>query len=68
MNLAFGTYLFTLQSDFLHGADSFISPLKTGVLRTFITLKNTSPQPGLNPRTFEPMATTLLQHRGEFPI
>jgi hypothetical protein len=35
----------------LHEADGFTSPLKEGVLRTFIALKIHRPRPGLNPRT-----------------
>jgi hypothetical protein len=41
-----------------HGTDGFTSPPKEIVLRIF------SPQPGLNPRTLGPVASTLpLDHR-----
>jgi hypothetical protein len=33
---------------------------KEGVLRIFIALKNPSPQPGLNPRPLDPVASTLI--------
>jgi hypothetical protein len=41
-----------------HGASGFTSPLKESVLWIFITLKNPSPQPELNPRTLGPVAST----------
>jgi hypothetical protein len=41
-----------------HGTFSFTSHPKEGVLRIFITLKNPSPQPGLNPQPLGPVAST----------
>jgi hypothetical protein len=35
-------------------------PAKEDVLRTFIAIKNSSPRPGLNPRTIGPMTSTLI--------
>jgi hypothetical protein len=43
------------DSDLRHGTGSFTSPLKKGVLRNFFAIKN----PGLNPRTLVPEASTL---------
>jgi hypothetical protein len=43
-----------------HGASSFASLPKEGLLRIFITLKNPSPQPGLNPRPLGPVASALI--------
>jgi hypothetical protein len=42
-----------------HGTSGFTSNLKEGVLWIFITLKNPSPHPGLNPRPLGPVASTL---------
>jgi hypothetical protein len=42
-----------------HGTSRFTSHLKENVLRIFITLKNLSPQPGLNPRPLGPVASTV---------
>jgi hypothetical protein len=44
-----------------HGSsyEYFTSPLKEGVLRIFIALKNPSPLPGVKSRTLGPMAVTL---------
>jgi hypothetical protein len=66
-------YEFSLRSIFVHtskgfltcrkmlrGASGFISPLTEGVLLIFIALKNPSPQPGFNPRTFGQMAGTII--------
>jgi hypothetical protein len=47
-----------------HGTDGFTSPPKEGVLRIFLPLKIRRLQPGLNPRTRVPKASTLsLHHR-----
>ena len=47
-----------------HGTDGFTSPPKEGVLRIFSPLKIRRLQPGLNPRTWVPKASTLpLDHR-----
>jgi hypothetical protein len=47
-----------------HGADGFTSPPKEGVLGIFSPLKIRQLQPGLNPQTWVPKASTLpLQHR-----
>jgi hypothetical protein len=40
-----------------HGTDSFTSPPKEGVLRTFSPLKIRRPRPGLNARTWVPNAS-----------
>jgi hypothetical protein len=40
-------------------ASCFTSPPKEGVRRIFSALKNQSHLPGLNPRTLEPMTSTL---------
>jgi hypothetical protein len=65
-NLAFKVSSFTLQSDFLlavksydMGADGFTSCPKEGVLRIFISLKNPSPQLGLNLQTLGPISSIL---------
>ena len=42
-----------------HGTDGFTSPPKEGVLRIFSLLKIRRLQPGLNPRTWVPKASTL---------
>jgi hypothetical protein len=42
-----------------HGTSGSTSPPKEGVLQMFITLKNPSPRPGLNPWTLGPVASTL---------
>jgi hypothetical protein len=42
-----------------HGASSFTSYLKEGVLRIFIALKNPSSRLDLNPQSLGPMASTL---------
>jgi hypothetical protein len=58
-------FFHTLYSSFMcckilqHGASSFTFPLKEGELQFFITLKNPSPQPGLNPQSLGTMASTL---------
>jgi hypothetical protein len=68
-----GNYEFSLRTIFIHtlkwfstsrkilrhGADGITSPPKEGVLWTFIALKNASPWTGLNPRTLDPMTSTL---------
>jgi hypothetical protein len=66
MDLAFETSLFTLQSDFLHALKTYnmgpmfaTSLLKESMLRIFISFKNPSPWPNLNPRTLNPMASML---------
>jgi len=47
-----------------HGTDGFTSPPKEGVLRIFSSLKIRWLQPGLNPWTWVPKASTLpLDHR-----
>jgi hypothetical protein len=43
-----------------HGTSSFTSHPKEGLLRIFISLKNPSPRPGLNPRPLDPVASRLL--------
>jgi hypothetical protein len=63
--LALQSIFFHMCSDFLHTVKSydmgpgFTSPLKEGMLRIFIILKNPSPRLGLNPRTLSPMANIL---------
>ena len=50
-----------------HGTDGFTSPSKEGVLRIFSPLKIRRLQPGLNPRTWVPKASTLpLDHRSRY--
>jgi hypothetical protein len=50
-----------------HGTDGFTSPPKEGVLRIFSPLKIRRLQPGLNPRTWVPKASTLpLDHQGRY--
>ena len=47
-----------------HGTHDFTSPPKEGVLRIFSPLKIRRLRPGLNPRTWVPIASTLpLDHR-----
>jgi hypothetical protein len=53
-----------LQVIFLHAVKSYVlgpttSPTKEVLLWIFITLKNPSPLPGLNPQTLDVMASTL---------
>jgi hypothetical protein len=43
-----------------HGASSFTSHLKEGVLWIFIALKNPLPWSGFNPRPLGPVASTLI--------
>jgi hypothetical protein len=52
-------WLFACHKILPHGASWFTSPQKESVLRIFIALKNSSPRPGLNPRAFGPMVSTL---------
>jgi hypothetical protein len=52
-------WYFTCRKILQHGASGFTSPLKKGLLRIVIVLKNPSPRPGLNTRTLGPMASTL---------
>jgi hypothetical protein len=81
MNLAFETSLFTLQSYFLHaiksyntGPDGFASPLKEGMQRVFIALKNPLPWPNLNTQTLGLVVSMLTimslrrQHNGEHHV
>jgi hypothetical protein len=42
-----------------HGTDDFTSPPKEGVLRIFFALKIRQLQPGANPQTWVPKASTL---------
>jgi hypothetical protein len=42
--------IFTRHKILEHGANSFTSPPKEGVLRIFVALKNHSPRPTLNPQ------------------
>jgi hypothetical protein len=42
-----------------HGTSGFTSHSKEGVLRIFVTFKNPSPRPVLNPRSLGPVASTL---------
>ena len=50
-----------------HGTDGFASPPKEGVLRIFFALKIRRLRPGVNTRTWVPMASTLpLDHRSRF--
>jgi hypothetical protein len=53
------TFCVTDLKIFQHGADVCTSPPKECVLRIFIALKNPSPRPGLNPRTFSPVASVV---------
>jgi hypothetical protein len=50
---------FTCHKVLQHEASYFASHPKEGVLRTFIAIKNPSPQPGLNPHPLGPVASTL---------
>jgi hypothetical protein len=66
INLVFEISLFILRSDSLHALKFYgmgpnvLLPLRRyGVLWIFIALKNPSPSPGLNLRTFGPMTSTL---------
>jgi hypothetical protein len=60
---------FTCHKILQHGASSFTSHLKEGVLRTFITIKNPLPWPGLNSRPLGPVASTLTTTpRRKLPI
>jgi hypothetical protein len=52
-------WFFTCHKILQHGASSFTSPLKEGVLWTFLVLKNPSSRPGLNLWIMVPMARTL---------
>ena len=50
-----------------HGTDGFTSPPKEGALRIFSPWKIRRLQPGLNPWTWVPKASTLpLDHRSHF--
>jgi hypothetical protein len=46
-------------NDLRHGTFGFTSHPKEDVLRIFIALKNLYPRQGLNPRTLDPVASTL---------
>jgi hypothetical protein len=50
---------FTCRKILQHGTSGFTSHPKEGVLRIFITLKNPSHRPGLNPLPLGPVASTL---------
>jgi hypothetical protein len=50
---------FTCRQILRHRSSGFTSHPKENVLRDFIALKNPSPQPGLNPRPFGAVASTL---------
>jgi hypothetical protein len=50
---------FTCRKILQHGASSFTTSAKEGMLRIFITFKNPSPWTGLNQRTLGPIASTL---------
>jgi hypothetical protein len=52
-------WYFTCRKILQHGAFSFTSPPKEGMLQIFIAVKNPSPRLGLNPRTSGPMASML---------
>jgi hypothetical protein len=52
-------WFFTCHKILRHGADSFTSPPKEGMLRIFMTLKNPAPWLGLNPWTSSPMESML---------
>jgi hypothetical protein len=57
---------FTCHKILQHGASSFTSQSKEGVLRNFIAIKNPSPGPGLNPRPLGPVETHQpLHHQGD---
>jgi hypothetical protein len=57
--LYFEVISFTCCKILQHGADGFTAHPKEDVLRIFIALKNPSPRPGLDPRTFGRMKSTL---------
>jgi hypothetical protein len=42
-----------------HGTSGFTLPPKEGVLRIITVVKNLSLQPGLNPQTLDPVASTV---------
>jgi hypothetical protein len=50
---------FTCRKILRHGTSGFSSHLKEGVLKIFITLKNSSPWPSKNPQPLGPVASTL---------
>jgi hypothetical protein len=53
---------FLIGHKILHfGASGFTSPLKEGVLRILIVLKNILSRPGTNPRAMDPVASTITQ-------
>ena len=52
-----------------HGTDGFTSPRKESVLRNIFALKMGCLQPGANPRTWVPKASTLLvDHRSWYVL
>jgi hypothetical protein len=65
MNLAFTVSFYVLKVVFIyhkivwHRANGFTSPMKEDMLWIFIAHKNPLPQPGLNPQTLGPVASTL---------
>jgi hypothetical protein len=50
---------FTCRKTLRHETSGFTSHPKEGVLRIFISLRNPSPQPGLNPQPLGIVANTL---------
>jgi hypothetical protein len=51
---------FTCRKILGHGTSGFTTYPKEGVLLIFIAVKNPSPRPSLNPRPFDPVASTLI--------
>jgi hypothetical protein len=51
--------IFACRRNLQHGANTFNSPLKEGMLQIFVALKNSSPQPGFNPWTLGSVVSTL---------
>jgi hypothetical protein len=49
----------TCRKILLHVAGGFTFPLNEGMLRGFIALKNSSPSAGCDPRSLDPMISTL---------
>jgi hypothetical protein len=57
--LSYFVGFFLARRKILHGVEGFTAPRKEGVLQIFITLKNPSLRPGLDPQTFGAVADTL---------
>jgi hypothetical protein len=62
-------WFFTYRKILRHGTSGFIFPPKEGVLRIFIVLKNSLPQPGFNPLTLVHwQARWSLNHRDDVRV